>query len=173
MPCKILVPWPGMEPPSSALQGRLLITGPPRKFPDYYFNQIYSETGVYSETEYWREKRMKSRKREREQNGNDRLKDRNKWWIMMFSQRRWEKQSLQSWEACLPFYITYAIPLCFTIISELPIGVIFSPQGGANLLLVGGIKKSYSFHVMAQIHKQYMNRVLVYPRYYHSLRGDI
>jgi len=35
-----------MEPPSSALQGRLLITGPPRKFPDYYFNQIYSETST-------------------------------------------------------------------------------------------------------------------------------
>lgn len=77
---------------------------------------------------------------------------------MMFSQRRWEKQSLQNLEACLPFYITYAIPLCFTIINELTIGVIFSPQGGENLLLVGGIKKSYSFNVYGTdtqiVHKQ-------------------
>ena len=29
--CGILVPWPGIEPVSSALQGRFLTTGPPRK----------------------------------------------------------------------------------------------------------------------------------------------
>ena len=31
--CGILVPWPGIEPESLALQGRLLITGPPGKSP--------------------------------------------------------------------------------------------------------------------------------------------
>ena len=34
----ILVPWLGIEPESSALQGRLLATGPPRKSPNCYLN---------------------------------------------------------------------------------------------------------------------------------------
>ena len=35
--CGILVPRPGIEPASPALQGRLLITGPPREVPTFDF----------------------------------------------------------------------------------------------------------------------------------------
>ena len=32
--CGVLVPWPGMEPMSPALEGGFLTTGPPVKFKD-------------------------------------------------------------------------------------------------------------------------------------------
>ena len=38
--CGVLVPQPGMEPASPALEGRFLTTGPPGKSPHVYF--IYS-----------------------------------------------------------------------------------------------------------------------------------
>ena len=33
----ILAPWPGMEPESSALEGKVLSPGPPGRFPDSIF----------------------------------------------------------------------------------------------------------------------------------------
>ena len=37
MACGILVPQPGMEPMSPALEGRFLTTGPPGKSLEYFF----------------------------------------------------------------------------------------------------------------------------------------
>ena len=37
--CRILVPWPGIEPTSLALQGGFLTTGPPGKSPLFFFNK--------------------------------------------------------------------------------------------------------------------------------------
>ena len=39
------------------------------------------------------------------------------------------------------------------------------PPPGENLLLVGGVKKSYSFNVYGTDTQIYINRVLVYPWY--------
>ena len=33
----ILAPWPGIKPTVPALEGEVLTTGPPRKFPQFYF----------------------------------------------------------------------------------------------------------------------------------------
>ena len=43
MACGILVPWPGIEPMTSALQGGFLTTGPPRKSPEPLFYEPQAE----------------------------------------------------------------------------------------------------------------------------------
>ena len=46
--CGILVPWPGIEPTSPALEGRFLTTGPPGKSHNCYFNIENSASTVFS-----------------------------------------------------------------------------------------------------------------------------
>jgi len=41
--CEILVPWPGIEPVTAALQGGFLTTGPPRKSPEPLFYEPQAE----------------------------------------------------------------------------------------------------------------------------------